>query len=100
MGSEYVLNSSDEDFKEKLRELAKKLQAKILFEAVAGDTTGTVLECMPWGTICYLYGALSQENVGNINTLLFIGRNQKIKGFYLSSYLSTLSLWNLWRLSS
>ena len=40
MGCEYILNSSDSDFLERLGELAKKLRATICFEAIGGTFTG------------------------------------------------------------
>lgn len=38
--AEYILNSSEPDFEEKLGELAKKLRATVCLEAIAGTTTG------------------------------------------------------------
>lgn len=38
--AEYILNSSEPDFEEKLAELAKKLRATVCFECIGGKATG------------------------------------------------------------
>jgi NADPH2:quinone reductase len=58
--AEYILNSSDSDFPEKLQELAKKLRATVCFEAVGGKLTGQIMSRMPSGSKCILYGLLSE----------------------------------------
>ena len=60
LGAEHILNSSEPDFLEKLGDLAKSLKATVCFEAVAGELTGQVLSKMPFKSICYLYGLLSE----------------------------------------
>ncbi len=35
------------------------IRATVFFDAVGGDLTGKILENMPDGTKCYVYGALS-----------------------------------------
>ena len=57
LGAAYVLNSSRDRFTTGLQELSAKLHATAVFEAVAGDMTGTVLNAMPPGSTAYLYGA-------------------------------------------
>ena len=44
LGAEYILNSTSETFTADLTELAKKLEATVFFDAVAGDITGQVLD--------------------------------------------------------
>lgn len=40
MGAKHVLNSTDTDFNEQLKTLAKKLRATVCFEAIGGPMTG------------------------------------------------------------
>ena len=93
LGCEYVLNSSDADFLEKLAELAKKLRATVCYEAIAGAFTGQLMSKMPSGSTCILYGALSEQPVAEIEPLLLIGRNQRLEGFMLPDWLAEKSLW-------
>jgi len=60
LGAEHVLNSSEPDFFEKLQELAKRLRATVCLEAIGGKFTGQVMQRMPSGSICILYGLLSE----------------------------------------
>ncbi len=75
LGAEHVLNSSEPDFNKKLSELAKRLRATVCFEAIGGKFTGQVMSCMPSGSICMLYGLLSEQAVSDIDPLLLLGRN-------------------------
>ena len=75
LGAEHVLNSSEEGFEEKLRELSKRLRATVCFEAIGGKFTGVVMSCMPSNSICMLYGLLSEQAIGDVDPLLLIGRN-------------------------
>ncbi|TNV77752.1 hypothetical protein FGO68_gene2007 [Halteria grandinella] len=93
IGAEYVLDSSQSGFGERLKELADKLQATVLFEAVGGETTAEVLEQLPYNSVCIIYGLLSEKPISNLDPLLLIGRNQRLEGFFLGHYLTQKSIW-------
>ena len=57
-GAKFVLNSSEEGFDQKLKELASAHDARIAFDAIGGETTGRILAALPNGSTCYTYGAL------------------------------------------
>lgn len=86
LGAEHVLNSSDETFPQQLEAAAERLHATATFEAVAGDTTGTVLNAMPPASTVYLYGALSEEPCGNFNPVEVIFHGKTVTGFFLGSW--------------
>jgi len=58
-GAEIVLNSSEPDFLEKIKKLAKDMNASVVFEAVAGEMTGKYLSVIPDNGTVYVYGGLS-----------------------------------------
>lgn len=89
MGAEHVLNSSVEGWEEQLATLSKQLKARVCFECVAGPMTGTIMKNMPFKSIGIVYGALSFKDCQDISPLLFIGRDQRIEGFLLGTYLET-----------
>jgi NADPH:quinone reductase-like Zn-dependent oxidoreductase len=93
VGAEHVLNSSDHDFKEKLTSLSAKLNATVLFEAVGGETTGIVMDCMPYNSICIIYGVLSEKPIEGLDPILMIGKNQRLEGFFLGTYFAQKSTW-------
>ena len=85
-GAANVLNSSDEDFDERLRELCKHLRATVMFDAVAGELTGRVLRAMPSGATAIVYGALSLEGcLADPRSLIF--ERKSVRGFWLSDWL-------------
>ncbi len=87
LGAVHVLNSSDEDFADRLQAVSADLQATAAFEAVAGEMTGTVLNVLPGGSTVYVYGALSEEACDNIDPTELIFRQKTVTGFYLGDWL-------------
>lgn len=73
MGCEHILNQTEPDFFDKLKELAKKLRATVCFEAIAGNFTGQLMAKLPFRSRCILYGCLSEQPVGDIEPLTMIG---------------------------
>ena len=100
LGFNTIVNTEESDWQEKLEAVVKSQKNKpfICFECVAGELAGQVLSKMPSNSTMYLYGQLSRQHVAEVNTLLLIGRNQSIEGFFLGNYLQSLSLWRLSRL--
>lgn len=86
-GAKYVLNSSEEDFEEKLREMSTLLNANVAFDAVAGKMTGTLYNSMPPGSRVVVYGGLSGKAVSQVDVLQVIFKNKIIKGFNLNDYI-------------
>jgi NADPH2:quinone reductase len=91
LGAEHVLNSSEPDFDERLRELCGKLQAKIAFEAVSGETSARVLRAMPRGSRLILYGGLSESPcMADPRDLIF--ENKRMDGFFHADWLANRSV--------
>lgn len=67
LGCKYVLNSTDEDFYNKLKNICTATKCKLAFDAVGGSLTSTVLNAMIDGAECYVYGGLSEQPVTNIS---------------------------------
>jgi NADPH:quinone reductase-like Zn-dependent oxidoreductase len=82
-GAEFVLNSNEEGFDEKLKDLCTAHDARIAFDAVSGVLTGRVLSAMPNNSTIYVYGALENKPCA-IDPAQFIFRNKTVKGFWLS----------------
>ncbi len=60
-GANFVLNSTDKDFEEKLRNTAANLKAKLAYDAIGGEMTGILIKNMPKFSRVEVYGALSQK---------------------------------------
>ena len=90
-GVEYVLNSTAEDFEEKLKEIAKDMEASLAFDAVGGDATGVLMNNLPAGSEVVLYGGLSGVDLQGIDSLEVIFGNKKLYGFDLNKWIGTQS---------
>lgn len=90
-----VVTSGDEEvWKEELKDKIKELDATVAFDAVAGRSTGDMLDCMPKHGTVYVYGKLAGA-VSNVNPLDLIYRDKKLKGFLLTAWIrngGTLSM--------
>jgi len=87
MGAEHVLNSSQEGFPEQFQAACAHLGATAAFEAIGGELTGNIFNLMPQGSTVYVYGALSGEPCGNIDTIDLIFQDKSVRGFYLGDWL-------------
>ncbi len=87
MGAAHVLNSSDDDFVERLGAIAAELQATAAFEAIGGEMTGTLFNVLPEGSTVFVYGALSEAACDNIDPIELIFHGKTVTGFYLGVWL-------------
>jgi NADPH2:quinone reductase len=89
-GAEHVLDSSTEDFDERLKELCGRLRATVAFDAVAGELTGRLLSAMPGGSTAVVYGALSMRGaVVDPRSLIF--ERKRVRGFWLVDWMRRTS---------
>jgi len=98
LGAEHIVNTSEEGWKELLKEKCRALNATLAFDAVAGSLTGDVLAAMPKHSHVAVYGALSGEACSNIPPSDLMFRDKSVGGFWLSSELrdaSTLTAYNM-----
>jgi len=85
LGAQYVLNSLDEDFPERLRTLAHQLKATLILDAVGGNLTQLLLDASPFGSTVLVYSNLSGElSIFSAETLIF--GDKKVVGFFLSNW--------------
>ncbi|CAK4083230.1 unnamed protein product [Aphanomyces euteiches] len=92
LGAEYVVDTSEADWKVKFKELATTLEATLGFDAVSGGLTGDILSNMPNGSEVQVYGGLSGHPVSGVNTLGLIFEGKKVSGFWLVKYLGGLEI--------
>mmetsp|Transcript_36389 Transcript_36389/g.35272 ORF Transcript_36389/g.35272 Transcript_36389/m.35272 type:complete len:124 (+) Transcript_36389:290-661(+) len=90
---EHVLNSSNEDFPERLKELTKELEASVVLECVSGPIVGQIVDALPKNGIIITYGQLSEEKMSGISPLMFMGKNLTIEGFLLPYWMKEQSYW-------
>jgi NADPH2:quinone reductase len=89
-GAREVLDSSEEGFDERLKEVCKRLRATVAFDAVAGELTGRVMRAMPEDSECVVYGALSMEGC-LLDPRALIFERKRVRGFWLSDWMRRTS---------
>ena len=92
-GFKNILNINDENFEDKLQNLAHELDARIAFDAVGGELSGSIFNAMPSNSELILYGGLSGQRLGNVKNMDLIFRNKSITGFNLSDWKHELGLY-------
>ncbi|MEO0559592.1 MAG: zinc-binding dehydrogenase [Bacteroidota bacterium] len=98
-GATAVLNSSDEDFADQLRNACREHDCHLAFDAVAGPLTHQLLDAMPDNSKVTVFSGLSKQapSVG-IDHLVFQGKS--INGFWLGPWLlrkNPLGILRTWR---
>jgi NADPH2:quinone reductase len=86
-----ILWSQDENFIDKLSNLANSLEATTTFDAVGGEMSGRILGAMPAGSTLYLYGALGGRTLSEIPASDVIFKKKSITGFNMNEWKEELS---------
>jgi NADPH2:quinone reductase len=89
--AEYVVNSSDDNYKAQMSEICGNLKPTTCLECISGSIVGEMLTYLSFGSTLILYGSLSGEPASNISPLMMLGKNQTIEAFLLTHYLPTMA---------
>lgn len=85
-GRKHVLCSAEKGFEKELLALTEQLDAQLAYDAVGGELPGRIARGMPRGSTVMVYGGLALEDARiGVHELIF--REQKLEGFWLSSWL-------------
>jgi NADPH2:quinone reductase len=87
LGAEHILNSEAPGFDEQLRDVCRKLDVRLAFDAVAGAMPARLLNAMPPEARVVVYGGLTAEMIGvDPGDLIF--NQRRIEGFYLTRWIA------------
>ncbi|CAJ1384429.1 unnamed protein product [Effrenium voratum] len=86
LGAEFVVDTSQADWKATLRGLIEQLQIRHAFDCIAGDMPGTLLPLLPPGSTVWVYGRL-QGALSGIDPVELMYRQKKLEGFLLTTSL-------------
>jgi NADPH:quinone reductase len=92
LGATHVLLDSEEGFPERLRDLARQLNATLVLDAVGGRRTGALVDAAPPGSTIVAYALLSGEPSAFNSRRLIVDR-KRIEGFYLGHWIARRPLW-------
>merc|ERR1719317_799015 len=86
LGAEHVVVTSKDGWEDRMKELIKKLNISVVFDAIAGDMTGTMMKLLPANSTTIVYGGLSGEVAGNLPVVDMIYQSKKMEAFYLTHW--------------
>ncbi|MEW6403625.1 MAG: zinc-binding dehydrogenase [Chloroflexota bacterium] len=87
LGAEFVLQSDDPTFNQKLRDLMHRLKATLILDAVSGELGRQIMDVAPTGSTAIVYGSLSGKNIEVTIRALSYDR-KRVTGFYLPNRLA------------
>lgn len=96
-GEKWILNSSENSFKTKLKDISHTLNATIAFDAVGGDMTGILLNAMPLKSNVLVYGVLSGKPCEQIRPMNLIFEAKKVEGFLLTDWIQKTGFWGIYQ---
>jgi NADPH2:quinone reductase len=98
LGGEYVLNSTEVDFVERLQTMADQLQATLLLDAISGRMTQQLAEAAPFGSTILLYSRLSNQDCV-IDSRTALTKNLHFDGWFLGNWLREKNFFQVLQLS-
>lgn len=89
-GAEHVLDTTGENFTEAFHQLCSELKPSVAFDAIAGESAGSLLNALPNGGEVVVYGGLSGSAIAGIDPMGIIFRQKSIRGFNLNDWIAGL----------
>ena len=83
IGADYVLNTKDEDFEKKFKELVASLDCRKVYDAIGGQFTGKLVWLMPKKSLINVYGVLEGDLQIHADFWALLSQDSKIGGFLL-----------------
>jgi NADPH:quinone reductase-like Zn-dependent oxidoreductase len=92
LGGEYILNSSDSNFHDRLHVLSQQLNTTLILDPVAGNEAQGLLDAAPDGSTLLLYGSLSGKRIDPQS----LSQNRKhILGFFLPDWITKRNIFQV-----
>ena len=86
IGAEYVINTSEEGWKQQAKELSSSLGVTIGFDAIAGTATNDMADIINEGGVVYNYGALSGQGC-TFGPVYTIFQRKRLEGLWVTPWL-------------
>jgi len=87
LGAEHIVVTSREGWQDQLKVLIDKLNISVVFDAIAGDMTGTMMGLLPEKSSTVVYGGLASRTVSNLPVIEMIYGNKKMEAFFLRTWM-------------
>ncbi len=90
LGAKAVINEKTENIFKAVKKITEDVMVKAAFDAVGGELGDKVLNALQSNGTMFVYGALSLQPVP-VNNGLMIFKNLTLKGFWLTTWIMSLS---------
>lgn len=87
LGQELIVNTSEEDWKNKLDMMIRKTKPTYAIDCVAGELPGVLLSMMPQKAVVAVFGSLSRQDLCEIDPFVLKEREQSIEAFFMGKFL-------------
>lgn len=84
LGAQYIINTSDQDWKEQTAALFDQLKPQAFFDAIGGETATDIFQLLPNNSTTYNYGALSLRPI-QVGAADLIFKGKTLTGYWLSA---------------
>ena len=92
---QYVLNSSSDDYEDKLKELVKELKVSVLIDALAGPTMNQMVPILEMNSVVIMYGFLASEEVESFNAIHLMAKSIRVEPFFLFGWMGTAGIFKI-----
>lgn len=89
IGGKHFVNTAEEGWVNKLKDLSEELDVTILFDCCGGEITGKCLSGIKSGGTVYNFGNLEHKPLGGFTSKDFIFEGKSVKGWWLPVWIST-----------
>jgi NADPH:quinone reductase len=86
LGAEHVINTSEEGWKARAKEIAAKIGASCGFDAIGGTETNDMAEVLEDGGVVYNYGGLSGK-AAEMSPGVLIFQRKRLEGLWLTAWI-------------
>ena len=87
IGAEHVFNTSENDWKNKAKQVCDELGVSAGFDAIAGSSTSDIAELLANGGAVYNYGRLSKQDA-QMTAAALIFQRKSLEGLWLTRWIS------------
>lgn len=87
-----IVTDQNNDWGQDLKQKCEELKCSLAFDAISGESVGTLLSALCTRGVVYVYGGLSEQAASGIKTSDLIFSGKKVDGFWLTPYLNAKSI--------
>jgi NADPH:quinone reductase len=92
LGAQYILDMTTDEFSDRLKHLAHKLNTRAAIDSVAGEMPNLLMEAMPERSMILILGRLSGKPITFDGITQLVGKQHTLRGFSINEWFLQKSL--------